>query len=263
MRSIHDLEVIAEGCRDKAIIMAEACGSGHLGGSFSIMDVLVALEFKIMKSDDILIYSKAHCCEALYAVLYYKDRLQGTDSMTFGEWGSKLQCHSEHWAFSEVDYTGGSLGQGLSYACGVALGKKLKKETGRAFCIVGDGECHEGQLWEAAMFAKQYKLDNLFLIVDYNEHTGDCNHISEVVDLDPLAAKFRFFGWDAMNHFDGNDMERIVNVLDCYSDMKIPTAYVMFTTKGKGVKVWEKSHSHLQFGDELKEGIKEWRSHGT
>jgi transketolase len=233
--------------------MAEACGSGHLGGSFSIMDVLVALEFRVMKECDVLIYSKAHCCEALYAVLAEKrgvsDKINWKD---FGEWGSPFQCHSEHWACSWIEYSGGSLGQGLSYACGVALGKKLKGDKGRVYCILGDGECQEGQIWEAVLFKQQYELDNLIVIIDWNGHTGDCKNIDDVMNIDLLLRNEDI----TQIILDGHCMEDVVTVLEHYE-------FIVFkTVKGKGVTTWEKSCSHLQFGKELEEGIKEWRNNG-
>jgi transketolase len=257
MLSITDLANIATKCRDDAIVMAEACGSGHLGGSFSIMDVLVALNFRIMKKGDVLVYSKAHCCEALYAVMC--EGVSADELKSFGDWGSRLQCHSERWALKWVDFSGGSLGQGLSYACGVALGKKLKGESGRVYCIVGDGELQEGQNWEAVMFAYQYSLNNLVLIVDNNQHTGDSDNIRNVMDVRPLGLKFQEFNW-AWDKTDGNDMKSVVVVLERAN--MLPVALIMETVKGSGVKLWEESHSHLQFGKELEEGIKEWRKNG-
>jgi transketolase len=258
MKSIVELEAIAKRCRDNAIIMADACGSGHLGGSFSIMDVLVALEFRVMKEDDVLVYSKAHCCEALYAVLAAKD-VNNVVDLSFGEWGSKLQCHSEHWAYPEVEFSGGSLGQGLSYACGVALGKKRKGDGGNVYCIVGDGECQEGQIWEAMMFAIQYDLFNLILIIDYNKHTGDVKQIGDVMHLEPLKDKIESFGW-IYKSANGNNMESVVHELE--NCVMYATCIVVDTVKGMGVTTWEKSCSHLQFGKELEEGIKEWGNNG-
>jgi transketolase len=251
MLSIVELESIAESCRSTAIDIAEKAGSGHLGGSLSIMDVLVVLKFRVMKENDVLVYSKAHASEALYAVLFQNGSISRSELETFCEWGSRLQSHTEHWAMSDIEFSGGSLGQGLSFACGVALGKRLKGDTGRVFCIVGDGECQEGQVWEAMLFKRQYALDNLCVIIDWNKNTGDSKDIREVMDVEVLINSE-----DLVNIMvDGHKMDRIVSALtDAYY-----TVIVMSTIKGKGVKLWETSHSHLQYGEELKKGIEEWR----
>ncbi len=253
--------------------MAGACGSGHLGGSLSVMDILVALYFHQINDESVLtdyevrdrvIFSKAHCCEALYAVLGEKGYFDKSLFKTFGEWGSPLQGHSEHRATLGVEYSGGSLGQGLSYAVGVALAGKLRKQDYNVYCIIGDGECHEGQIWEAVMSAAQYKLDNLVVIVDSNKHSSEPDPISEVMNISPLSSKWYAFNWDMIEVMDGNNIDELLYAFKVMNKRYgMPKCIIAHTTKGKGVGSWEDGCQHLMYGETLKSGIMEWRSkHG-
>lgn len=257
--TLRHLEEIAITCRGNAIDMAEACGSGHLGGSFSVMDILVALYYYHSNNNDSIIFSKAHCCEALYAVLGELEYFDKDLFKTFGEWGSPLQGHATKSTIG-VEYSGGSLGQGLSYAVGKALAGKMRGDSRKVYCIIGDGECHEGQVWEAALVAAQYKLDNLVVIVDYNRRSSECESISEVVGVAPLSNKWKSFNWVTHIIMDGNDMDEIVYTLDKASTITgLPNCIIAHTVKGKGVWYWEDGGYHLMYGDVLKRGIKEWR----
>ena len=253
--------------------MAESCGSGHLGGSFSVMDALVALYFQVAKNDpknpkwderDRIILSKAHCCEALYAVLGERGYFNKGHFIFFGEWGNILQGHAEC-CTPGVEFSGGSLGQGLSFAVGKALAGKRQNKNYKVYCILGDGECNEGQVWEAAMSAAQYKLDNLIVIVDYNKYSSEPEPLSEVMDVSVLERKWSSFNWFTQTVIDGNDMDNLVYVLTDIPELRgIPKCIIIHTTKGKGVPLWEKESPHLVYGDMLRKGIEEWRSiHGT
>mgnify|MGYP001592825076 CR=1 FL=1 len=250
--------------------MAESCGSGHLGGSFSVMDALVALYFQAAKNDpknpgwedrDRIILSKAHCCEALYAVLGERGYFDKSLFKTFGEWGSVLQGHAEC-CTPGVEFSGGSLGQGLSFAVGKALAGKMQGKNYRIYCILGDGECNEGQVWEAAMSAAQYKLDNLIVIVDYNKHSSEPEPLSEVMDVAVLENKWLAFNWFVHTVIDGNDIdELLVSMQNCSNPSKgIPNCIIAHTTKGKGVPLWEEKSPHLVYGEMLRKGIEEWRT---
>ena len=247
--------------------MAEACGSGHLGGSFSIMDALVALYFDVAKNDpsnpnwedrDRIILSKAHSCEALYAVLGERGYFSKELFKTFGEWGSPLQGHSEKWATPGVEYSGGSLGQGLSYAVGVAYALKMKGCKSRVYCIIGDGECHEGQIWEAAMSASQYKLDNLTVILDLNDRSSEPEPLEDVMDIDPISKKWTAFRWTVFIQ-DGKNIDWVLRELAKVASCKSPSLIISCSVKGEGVFSWEKGGYHLMYGDVLKSGAEEWR----
>lgn len=236
-----------------------------------MMEVLVALYFHFAKNDsnnpnwderDRIILSKAHCCEALYAVLGERGYFSKELFKTFGEWGSPLQGHAEHWATKGVEYSGGSLGQGLSFAVGVALAGKKKKKNYKVYCILGDGECHEGQVWEAAMSAAQYKLNNLIAIVDYNKHSSEPLPISEIMEVAPLDKKWQSFNWATYVVQDGNNMREVLNsfsrALESLS-CGVPVCIISQTVKGKGVPLWEKESPHLVYGEMLSKGMEEGR----
>lgn len=235
-----------------------------------MMEVLVALYFWIAKNDpknpewdgrDRIILSKAHCCEALYAVLGERGYFSKELFKTYGEWGSPLQGHAEHWATRGVEYSGGSLGQGLSFAVGVALAGKRARKDYRVYCILGDGECHEGQIWEAAMAASQYKLNNLFAIVDYNKHSADSQPISEVMGVAPLKGKWQAFNWQVLEISNGNDMGEVVRTLRRALSARgtSPVCMVSHTTKGRGVPLWERESPHVVYGEVLAKGVEEGR----
>lgn len=236
-----------------------------------MMEILVALYFHFARNDpedpgwderDRIILSKAHCCEGLYAVLGERGYFNKGLFRTFGEWGSPLQGHAEHWATKGVEYSGGSLGQGLSFSVGVALaGKRLRKNY-RVYCILGDGECHEGQVWEAAMSAAQYKLDNLIAIVDYNKRSSDPRPISEIMDVHPLERKWQSFNWVTSVIDEGNNMRRVVETFSEALKSKThgsPICIISHTIKGKGVPLWERESPHLVHGEMLARGLKEGR----
>ncbi|MHB0979919.1 MAG: transketolase [Thermoleophilia bacterium] len=262
---------------------------GHAGGTMSIVDVVTALYLHHIKFDpenpdwperDRVVMSKAHCCEAIYAALVELGVFPEETLGTYYCYGSPFQGHADRWSTPGIDYSGGSLGQGLSFAAGMAYAEKLKmilrppsaEETFlpryikrfdpayRSYCILGDGELHEGQVWEAAMFANKYKLDNLIAIVDYNKWSLD-GPTNEIMPIEPLMDKWKAFGW-WVTEIDGHDMRQILDVLDLtnrlYADNK-PKCIIAHTVKGHGVSHWESRRMHLGRGEEMMKGVREGR----
>lgn len=221
--------------------------SGHPGGSLSAADIMTYLYFKEMNVDaknpkdpkrDRFVLSKGHCCPALYAALALKGFFPTEEIKSLRHIGAMLQGHPDMKNTPGIDMSSGSLGQGISAACGMALSAKLSGESYRVYAMLGDGECEEGQVWEAAMFASHYKLDNLTAIVDYNGLQIDGN-IEDVAGLDKLNEKFSSFGFEVFET-DGHDFEQIEDVLNKAKAVKgKPVAIIAKTVKGKGVSYME------------------------
>jgi transketolase len=243
---VAELEVKAKEIRRLIIQMLAEAGSGHPGGSLSATDVITALFFSVLKHNpkepnwpdrDHFHMSKGHCCPLWYAVLaesgyFPKEKLQ-----TLRKLGSMLQGHPDRRA-TGVTVASGSLGQGLSVALGMSLAARIDRKDYRTYVLMGDGEIQEGNIWEAAMAAAHYKCDNLCAILDYNGFQID-GKISEVMGLEPLAVKWRAFGWHTID-INGHDMEEILNAYEEARMMKIkPTIIIAHTVKGKGVSFME------------------------
>jgi len=232
----------------KGIITAVAsAGSGHPGGSLSIADILTYLYFVEMKIDprnpkdpdrDRLVMSKGHCTPGLYAALAHRGFFPIEDLESFRQADSYLEGHPNMNKVPGVDMSTGSLGQGIAAAVGMALAGKLDKKDYRVYAILGDGELDEGQVWEAAMAAAHYKLDNLTAIVDYNRLQID-GDITKVMNPEPIADKFAAFGWNviSINAHDFDEIEKDVNQAKEYKGK--PTAIVAHSVKGKGVSYME------------------------
>ncbi len=292
----HDAELIgtleekrAE-IRNNIFRILDASLSGHTGGTMSILELVTVLYFHHMKLDpknpdwkgrDRLVLSKAHCCEAIYALLPMIGYVDESHLDQYNCYMSPFQGHADRWCTPGIDYSGGSLGQGLSFACGMALAEKLETKLGApptimpgalarvinvflpkywTYCIVGDGECHEGQVWEAAMFARKFKLDNLINIVDYNKFSLD-GPTEEIMPILPLKEKWESFGW-WVKEIDGHNMREIADTLDLavnlYGDGK-PKCIIAHTVKGHGIPSWEAAHVHLARGEGITLGLKEGR----
>ncbi|HEX3026969.1 MAG TPA: transketolase [Clostridia bacterium] len=221
--------------------------SGHPGGSLSVADVLAYLYFEEMRVDsknpgwedrDRLVLSKGHCTPALYSALSLKGFFPVCELKNFRKLGHMLQGHPDMKKVPGVDMSTGSLGQGISAACGMALSAKLSKKDYRVYTVLGDGELEEGQVWEAAMFAAHYKLDNLCALVDFNclQIDGD---IRQVMSPLPIAGKFEQFGWNVIE-IDAHDFEQIDAA---YKQARCckgrPTVIVARSVKGKGVSFME------------------------
>ncbi len=228
-------------------------GSGHLGGALSLVEIIITLYYRIMNVEaknpkwpdrDRLVLSKGHGAPVLYTALAYKGFFPTSWLATLNANGTRLPSHADARTVPGVDATTGSLGQGLSFACGMAKAAKLDGKKHRVFCIIGDGESNEGQNWEAAMFAAHHKLDNLVAITDYNKLQID-GTTSEVLDLEPLADKWRSFGWKALET-DGHDWDQIYSTTNqALAVQGKPTMIIAHTIKGKGCCVIEdKPESH-------------------
>lgn len=225
--------------------------SGHPGGSLSIADLLAYLYSKELRVNpknpqdpnrDRLILSKGHAAPALYSILAHMGFFELEDLKTLRKLGSHLQGHPSMKSTPGVDMTTGSLGQGISAACGMALGAKLNNSDARVYCILGDGEIEEGQVWEAAMFASHYNLDNLCLFVDNNSLQID-GSIQEVAGLSNIPEKFSSFGFNVLE-IDGHDFEQIEDAINQAKSFKSkPSAIVMKTNKGKCVSYMENNVS--------------------
>ena len=253
----------------KGIIQAVYSGkSGHPGGSLSIADILSVLYFNQMNVDeknpswtdrDRLVLSKGHCSPALYSVLAEKGFFSKDELETFRNIESRLQGHPDMNKVPGVDMTTGSLGQGLSVANGMAICGKLDKKEYRVYCILGDGEIEEGQVWEAAMSSSKYKLDNLCIIVDNNNLQID-GTIEEVKSSYPIDEKFIKFGFEVIN-IDGHDIDEIIKAFEVAKQVKgKPTAIIAKTIKGKGVSFMENKvgwHGKAPNEEEFKKALQE------
>lgn len=221
--------------------------SGHPGGSLSAADLFTYLYFKEMNVDphnpkdpnrDRFVLSKGHCCPGLYAALALKGFFPTDEIKSLRHIGSMLQGHPDMKHTPGIDMSSGSLGQGISVACGMAKAGKLDNAPYRVYALLGDGECEEGQVWEACMFASHHKLDNLCVIVDFNGLQID-GHVNEVAGLEPLDKKFEGFGFEVIK-INGNDFEEIESAIEKAKTIKgKPTVIIASTVKGKGVSYME------------------------
>ena len=244
---IAKLEEIARNVRIGIIESTYNAKSGHPGGSLSIADIITVLYFNQMNIDeknpksssrDRLVLSKGHVAPALYSVLAEKGYFDKSELKNLRKIDSVLQGHPDMRRIPGVDMSTGSLGQGLSVANGMALASKLNHEGVRIYCICGDGELQEGQIWEAAMTASHYKLDNICLIVDNNNLQID-GKVDEVMSIYPIDKKFKSFGFEVIN-IDGHDMNQIINAFNRAKEIKgKPTVIIAKTIKGKGVSFME------------------------
>lgn len=244
---INELKAIAAQIRSKILEGTHAASSGHPGGSLSIADILSYLYFEEMNVDptnpkwdgrDRLVLSKGHTAPALYATLAQKGFFDAGEIKNLRNINSFLQGHPDMKGTPGVDMTTGSLGLGFSAACGMALAAKIDNKSHRVYAIVGDGESQEGQIWEAAMFAAHYKLDNLCLIIDWNGLQID-GPVAEVMNPTPHDKKLEAFGFNVIN-IDGHDFEEIDNAFKAAKAVKgKPTAIIAKTIKGKGISFME------------------------
>lgn len=257
------LEEKAKIVRRDAIDMMRAGGGGWLGGSFSQADIISALLFHHMKHDpkrpeweerDRLIVSKAHSCETVYSALAEAGYFSKEEYKRYGQRGALLQAHTDR-GVPGVEYSGGSLGQGLSFALGQALVARMGSSTPRyrVFCILGDGESNEGQVWEAAMAAVHYRVDNLVAFVDHNRFQSSGRVEERMNDL-PLLKRWDGFGWDAVE-IDGHDMSAILEALErADGNPGTPHAIIARTVKGRGVPEFENKNLHFSaISDEMYE----------
>lgn len=245
---ISKLKEISGRLRSTVIEMIHKAASGHPGGSLSAIDIITALYFaRRMKHDpkrpdwaerDRFVLSKGHGVPALYAVMAEAGYFPKEELMTLRELGSRMQGHPVNTALPGIEACTGSLGQGLSVAQGMALASKMDGGKFHVFCIIGDGETQEGQIWEAAMSAPKFGLDGLTVFLDYNKGQID-GPVKDVMDLEPLADKWRAFNWNVLT-IDGHDFGQILGAIDQAKATKgKPTMILANTVKGKGVSFME------------------------
>jgi transketolase len=238
---------LAQRIRVKTLHMIHRAKSSHVGSAFSMADLLAVLYAKILRIDpqhpgwpqrDRFLLSKGHACAPLYAVLAERGFFPASWLDDFYLDGSRLAGHATHSGVPGVEVSTGSLGHGLPIACGMALAAKGDNESFRVFTLVSDGECDEGSTWEAALFAPHHRLDNLAVIIDYNK-IQSLGSVKDVLALEPLAAKWRAFGW-TVRQIDGHDFHQIEDALaNVPAETGKPTCIVAHTVKGKGVSFME------------------------
>ncbi len=231
--------------------MTTVSNSGHPGGSLSSADIIAALYFKVMKHNpndpqwderDRFVLSKGHAAPVLYAALAESGYFSSSVLHTFRQVNSRLQGHPVHGKTPGIEMSTGSLGQGLSMSCGIALSAKMDGKNYKTYCLLGDGELQSGQNWEAAMFASNYKLNNLIAIVDRN-HLQNYGSTEEIMALEPLGDKWKSFGFNVIEA-DGHDMIEILKAFETASkSTDAPTVIIFNTIKGKGVSFMENNVS--------------------
>lgn len=245
--SLNDLKKLSNEMRIDIIKMLTEAGSGHPGGSLSCIDLITVLfynKIKRTKENSLspdrhrFVLSKGHGVPSLYAVFAQLGLISKDDLMTLRKTDSLLQGHPDVARFPQVEASTGSLGQGLSIAQGMAIAGKLDKKDFRVYCLLGDGEMQEGEIWEALMSAVKFKLDNFCAILDYNKGQID-GPVSEVMDIEPLNDKIKAFGWHTIE-IDGHNFEEIEKAYDEAEKIKDkPTFIIAHTVKGKGVSFME------------------------
>lgn len=264
---IDELKELARQFRKEILEMITEAGSGHPGGSLSAVELLISLYYykmKIKPEDpkwvlrDRFIMSKGHASPVVYVTLANKGFFPKEELKTFRKLGARLQGHV-HVGVPGVELNTGSLGQGLSVACGIALGAKIRKVQFRIFCVIGDGEMQEGQIWEAAMTAAQHKLDNLVVILDANK-VQENDQVINIKNEEPICDKWRDFGFNCIE-IDGHNFEEIFKALDeAEKVLDKPTFIKANTIKGKGVSFMEgqaKWHGKAPKKEELVAALKE------
>ena len=267
---INRLEDKAYEIRKLTVEMITCAQWGHIGGSFSLAEILSTLYFKVLRVDpgqpkdenrDYVILSKAHCSPAFYASLALKGFFLEDDLYSYCKLGG-LEGHLDMHATPGLEVSGGSLGMGLSYSVGIALGLRLKERFAqRVYCIIGDGELSEGQIWEAAMSAGHYKLDNLIVVIDYNKVMAK-GFVSDEMTQEPLKSRWESFGWNVIE-VDGHDVADLYKAFYQAKYIEVigkPVCIIAHTVKGKGVEQCEfnyKWHTHAPSIEKAEEFLRE------
>ena len=267
MPDIKDLKEKARKLRIDILETIAGAGSGHPGGSLSCVEILIGLYFYKLRHNpkdpswdgrDRFVMSKGHASAALYATLAACGYFPKEELKNYRKFGGMLQGHV-YSGVPGVEFSTGALGEGLSVANGMALGAKIKKKDFKVYCLLGDGEMQEGQIWEAAMTAAQHKLDNLCAIVDFNG-VQENEQVSKVKNEEPIAAKLKDFGWNVLD-IDGHDIASVIKALDSFGSVKgKPTFIVARTINGKGVSFMEgnpKWHGKAPDKEELSKALEE------
>lgn len=246
--STKELELIADDIRQDIIRMLEHAGSGHSAGPLGLADIFTALYFDVMKHDpkypnwderDVLLLSNGHCVPVRYAAMARAGYFDRKELLTLRQYGSRLQGHPERTRLPGLEHTSGPLGCGLSQACGMALAMRMNKQQHRwVYVVMGDGELDEGNIWEAAMLAGKYHLNNIVGIVDRNNIQID-GPTESVMPLEDLKAKWEAFGWHAIE-IDGNNIEAVIDACAmAHAIVEKPVVLIAHTIPGKGVDFME------------------------
>ncbi|MDY3250144.1 MAG: transketolase [Candidatus Choladocola sp.] len=251
-KTVEELKQSARNVKRRIVNLAYIAGNegAHVGPALSISDIMTVLYGDVMdyraddpnwEERDRCILSKGHACLGIYAPLIENGILTEEDGKTFNQPHTNLAGHPSGIGVSGIEHPAGSLGHGLSVGCGMALAGKVNKQSYKTYVIIGDGESEEGSIWEAAMFAKKYKLGNLVAIIDVNgfQYGGTT---TDIMDLDPIEERWRAFGWNVIT-VDGNDVAQLQKVLDkknLKSDQ--PTCVVAYTVKGSGLSFAENNN---------------------
>lgn len=270
--SLEALELKAEAIREDIIRMLEHAGSGHSAGPLGLADIFTALYFDVMKHDpqntdwderDILLLSNGHCVPVRYAAMAEAGYFDKKELLTLRKFGSRLQGHPERTRLPGLENTSGPLGSGLSQACGMALALRMDKQQHRyVYVVMGDGEQDEGNVWEAAMLAAKYKLDNIVAITDRNNIQID-GFTEDVMPLEDFRGKWESFGWHVLE-IDGNDIEAVIDA--CAMARAIhekPVMIVAHTIPGKGVDFMENDfhwHGMPPNSEQAKQALHELRT---
>ncbi len=266
--SVKQMEAVAKRLRRHIISMTGKAGSGHPGGSLSAVEIVTALYFKVLRHKpqdpqwadrDRFILSKGHAAPLLYATLAECGYFPVDELATLRQLDSRLQGHTDRVVTPGVEMSAGALGQGLSFALGVALAGRLNSQDYRVYVLLGDGECDEGQIWEAAMAAAHFKLDNLVAIVDNNGQQID-GWNRDVMSLDPFNKKWQAFGWHVIE-VNGHHLTSLIEAFDQAKLVKRkPTVIIAHTIKGKGVSFMENNpdfHGKAPNAEEVEIALKE------
>jgi len=266
--SIKEMEAMAKRLRRHIITMIGKAGSGHPGGSLSAADIVTTLYFRVLRHKpqdpqwsgrDRFILSKGHAAPLLYAALAECGYFPVEELTTLRQLDSRLQGHTDRTVTPGVEMSAGALGQGLSFGIGIALAGRLNSQTYRVYVLLGDGECDEGQVWEAAMSAAHFKVDNLVAIVDNNGQQID-GWNCDVMNLEPFNKKWQAFGWHVIE-VDGHDLTQLI---DAFKQAKLvkgqPTVIIAHTIKGKGVSFMENNpdfHGKAPNAEQVEIALKE------
>ena len=268
MESMASLREICKDVRADIVRMTAAAGSGHPGGSLSAVEAMTVLYFNVMNhrpaepewpDRDRFFLSKGHACPVLYSVMARSGYFPVEELLTLRKCGTRLQGHPSCKTLPGIEVSSGSLGQGLSIANGFALSAKINRKDYRAYCLMGDGELQEGQIWEAIMTAAHYKLDNVCAIVDYNglQIDGD---VEKVMGLAPLQQKWESFNWNVIEA-DGHDLPALQAAYESAARTKgKPSVIIMKTIKGKGISFMENVagwHGKAPNSEELRQALAE------
>lgn len=252
------LNIISQSVRKNILYQVNTARSGHPGGALSCADILITIYYQTIKEGDKVILSKGHGCAALYAVLAEKSFFPKEELGDFRKINTRIQGHPAFGKTPGVDAPSGSLGQGLSIANGIAMSFKMDKKDNYVYCVIGDGEAQEGQIWEAAMTASHYKLNNVIAFIDHNKLQIDGTN-DEVMTIMPIKEKFEAFGW-YVQEVDGHNFKEIEEAINNAKKQDKPSMIIAETIKGKGVSYMENKvewHGKAPNDEEYKKALED------